>query len=98
RELLDRFLFEPEDVVVALGQDGLVANVAKYLAGQPVIGVNPDPGRYDGVLVRNPPQAVADLLDAAVAGRARVERRTMAAASLDDGQHLIALNEVFIGH
>jgi hypothetical protein len=98
RELLDRFLFEPEDVVVALGQDGLVANVAKYLAGQPVIGVNPDPGRYDGVLVRNSPDAVADLLASAVTGKARTERRTMARASLDDGQHLIALNEVFIGH
>lgn len=98
RELLDRFLFEPEDVVVALGQDGLVANVAKYLAGQPVIGVNPDPGRYDGILVRNPPEAVADLLSAAVAGKAGTERRTMVRASLDDGQHLIALNEVFVGH
>jgi len=42
---LDRFLFEPEDVVVAVGQDGLVANVAKYLTGQPVIGCNPDPKR-----------------------------------------------------
>ena len=42
RSELDRFLFEPEDVVVAVGQDGLVANVAKYLDGQPVIGVNPD--------------------------------------------------------
>src|SRR5688572_6063299 len=48
---LDRFLFEPEDIVVALGQDGLVANVAKYLRGQPVIGLNPDPESYDGVLV-----------------------------------------------
>src|SRR5690349_1799433 len=28
---LDRFLFAPEDVVVAVGQDGLVANLAKYL-------------------------------------------------------------------
>lgn len=38
---LDRFLFEPDDIVLALGQDGLVANVAKYLDGQPVIGSNP---------------------------------------------------------
>src|SRR5919206_3145107 len=30
----DRFLFAPEDLVVAVGQDGLVANVAKYLTGQ----------------------------------------------------------------
>src|SRR5688572_23101681 len=31
RAELDRFLFEPDDLVIALGQDGLVANIAKYL-------------------------------------------------------------------
>src|SRR3954469_10821445 len=36
-------VFEPEDVVVVLGQDGLVANVAKCLDGQPVIGLNLEP-------------------------------------------------------
>src|SRR5881394_2770555 len=41
RRDLDRFLFEPDDVVFAVGQDGLVANVAKYLTGQPIVGVNP---------------------------------------------------------
>jgi len=53
RSDLDRFLFEPEDVVIVVGQDGLVANTAKYLSGQPVIGVNPDPGDGMGVLVRH---------------------------------------------
>ena len=48
---LPRFLFAPEDLVVVVGQDGLVANVAKYLDGQPVIGVDPEPGRNPGVLV-----------------------------------------------
>src|SRR4051812_4891127 len=28
---VSRFLFSPEDVVVVVGQDGLVANTAKYL-------------------------------------------------------------------
>ena len=50
---LDRFLFEPDDLVVVVGQDGLVANVAKYLEGQPVIGIDPEPGRNVGVLVRH---------------------------------------------
>ena len=98
RSDLDRFLFEPGDVVVVLGQDGLVANVAKYLSGQPVIGLNPDPSRNEGALVRHPPTATPDLLADAVAGRARIEERTMAAARLDDGQRLLALNEVFLGH
>jgi len=96
---LDRFLFEPDDIVVVLGQDGLVANVAKYLeAEQAVIGLNPDPERYPGVLVPHPPAAAADLMADVASGRALFERRTMAQASLDDGQQLFALNEVFIGH
>jgi NAD kinase len=98
RAELARFVFEPDDVVVVLGQDGLVPNVAKYLDGQLVVGVNPDPSLYDGPLVRHRVEAVGDLLAAAAAGRAPVEARTMVEARLDDGQRLLALNEVFVGH
>ena len=98
RAELDRFLFEPEDVVLVVGQDGLVANVAKYLDGQPVIGLNPEPDRYPGVLVPHPPKAAADLLADVAAGRERAEPLTMASAALDDGQTLLALNELFVGH
>lgn len=97
RDDLDRFLFEPGDVVVAIGQDGLVANLAKYLDGQVVVGVDPEPGRNPGVLVRFRAEHAGALLQAAVAG-ASVEERTMVAARLDDGQELVALNEVFVGH
>ncbi len=95
---LDRFVFEPDDIVVALGQDGLVANLAKYLHGQPVIGLNPMPQRYDGVLVRYAPDAAAELLPMAAADAPSVDSLTMVQASLDDGQKLLALNEIFIGH
>jgi hypothetical protein len=95
---LSRFLFAPEDVVVAVGQDGLVANVAKYLHGQPVIGVDPSVGRNPGVLVRHRPEELAGLLRSVVAGGAVVEERTMVEAVTDDGQSLVALNEVFVGH
>ena len=98
RAELDRFLFAEDDVVVVLGQDGLVANVAKYLRGQPVVGLNPDPERISGALVRHAPQAAADMLADVAAGRAPIEARTMARAALDDGQELLALNEVFVGH
>ncbi len=94
---LDRFLFEPDDVVIAVGQDGLVANVAKYLRGQPVIGVNPSKTLYDGVLVRHTPQSVQKLLDDAAKG-CPCEERTMVEASTPDGQRLVALNEVYVGH
>src|SRR5690242_10978536 len=82
---LARFVFEPEDLVVAAGQDGLVANAAKYLGGQLVLGVNPDPERYDGVLVPHRPDRAAGLLRAMAAGRVEVEERTMVEARLDDG-------------
>jgi len=95
RDDLPRFLFAPEDVVVAVGQDGLVANVAKYLDGQPVIGVDPEPGRNPGVLVRHTADTVGSLLKA---GEYTTRDLTMVAATLDDGQELLGLNEVYIGH
>ncbi len=95
---LDRFLFERDDVVVALGQDGLVANVAKYLAGQVVVGLNPDRGSSRGVLVKHGPADALELVLAANEPTARVEERTLVACDLDDGQRLVALNEVFVGH
>jgi len=98
RHDLDRFLFAPEDVVVAVGQDGLVANLAKYLSGQPVLGVNPAPDLFEGVLVPLREDQVARLLPAAAAGAVDLERRTMARAVLEDGQALQALNEIFVGH
>jgi len=98
REALDRFLFEPEDLVVAVGQDGLVANVAKYLQGQCVIGINPSPERYPGVLVPHPPDRAGPLLLAAAERAVTIQARIMVEAHLDDGQQLLALNEVFVGH
>jgi NAD kinase len=99
RRDLDRFVFGPEDVVVAVGQDGLVANVAKYLSGQIVIGLNPAPDRNPGVLVRHAPVAIDELLRTASSGvDAAVESRAMVEATLDDGQTLRALNEIYVGH
>ncbi|MQY09093.1 diacylglycerol kinase catalytic domain-containing protein [Actinomadura macrotermitis] len=95
---LDRFLFAPDDLVVVAGQDGLVANVAKYLDGQPVIGLNPDPARNPGVLVPHPVAACAELLRLAASDRVDCEERAMVAASTDDRRELLALNEVYVGH
>ncbi|HXU06686.1 MAG TPA: hypothetical protein VN903_37275 [Polyangia bacterium] len=94
---LSRFVFGPEDLIIVVGQDGLVANVAKYLSGQAVLGVNPDRDLYDGILVRHEPEAARDLL-ANSAGRWRTEMRTMVQATTDDGQRVLALNEIFVGH
>ncbi len=95
---LAQFLFSAEDVVVVVGQDGLVANVAKYLDGQPVVGIDPEPGRNAGVLVRHRPDDAAVLLAATGAGSVVTEPRTMVEAVLDDGQRITALNELYLGH
>src|SRR5512139_3486449 len=85
RRYLPNFVFGPEDTVVTLGQDGLVANTIKYLQGQPVVGVNPDPARWDGKLL---PFKVGDLTKVVpeVFRRQRPTRLiTMAKASLNNG-------------
>ncbi|MEW2162151.1 hypothetical protein AB0912_04000 [Streptomyces sp. NPDC007084] len=92
---LDRFLFAPEDVVVVVGQDGLVANVAKYLAGQPVVGIDAEPGRNPGVLVRHRAGDAKALLGSAFTGTA--DELTMVEAVADDTQRLVALNEIYLG-
>ncbi|MFE9934250.1 hypothetical protein [Streptomyces sp. NPDC005533] len=94
---LDRFLFAPEDVVVVVGQDGLVANTAKYLRGQPVVGIDTDPGRNPGVLVRHRGADAGALLRAATAAGGRAEELTMVEAVADDTQRLLALNEIYLG-
>ena len=92
RGQLSRFLFEPDDLVVVVGQDGLIPNVSKYLRDQPVLGIGPG---TPGVLCRHSPGDLRDLL----AGRTRPETevRTMVEAIVDDGQRLRALNEIFAG-
>jgi len=99
RAELPRFLFEPGDIIVVAGQDGLVANLAKYLDGQVVIGINPEPDRNPGVLVPYPPEAAQALLATASSPGAaeHVENLAMVQAGTDDGQRLTALNEIYIG-
>ncbi|WP_282689927.1 MULTISPECIES: hypothetical protein [unclassified Streptomyces] len=94
---LDRFLFAPEDVVVVVGQDGLVANTAKYLSGQAVVGIDTAPGRNPGVLVRHRHADTAALLRAATASAGKAEELTMVEAVADDTQRLLALNEIYLG-
>jgi len=98
---LATFLFAPDDVLIVVGQDGLVPNVAKYLDGQLTIGINPDPQRYDGVLCPHPPEVMPLLLEwleTRATGPFQLEQRSMALVAREDGLQLLALNEVFVGH
>ncbi len=95
---LNRFLFFPNDIVVALGQDGLVANLAKYLDGQPVIGVTPSTDMGEGVLTPHALKTLPDLLQRSGAGDIEAQARAMVEAQIAGGDRLLALNELFIGH
>jgi len=95
RDELARFVFGPEDIIVTVGPDGLVANAAKYVTTQPVIGVAVGaPGALAGFAATQ----VAQVLPAVAAGRAPELARTMVMARLDDGQCLYGLNDVYVGH
>ncbi len=97
RSFLPTYLFTRSDLIVALGQDGLVANTAKYVGEQPILGVNPDPQRYDGILVPLKLQDVKRHIDMAVSATAAIASVTLAEASLNDGQRLLAFNDLYIG-
>ena len=97
RGFLPNFIFGPHDIVVALGQDGVVANTMKYLDGHPLIGLNPDSGRHDGILLPFRPADLAAVLPEVAAGKRATKAVTMAKASLTDGQVLYAVNDLFIG-
>lgn len=97
RRLVPTFTFLPEDIVVTLGQDGLVANTAKYIGKQPLIAVNPDPERFDGVLLPFLPAKAGQALEKVMEGRCQIRGVTLAEASLHDGQRLLAFNDLFVG-
>jgi NAD kinase len=97
RRYLSNFIFGTDDIVVVLGQDGLVANTLKYLDGQHVLGVNPDARRWDGVLLPFRPDDLHKVMPEEVARRRPLKRVTMAKASLNTGETLYAVNDLFIG-
>lgn len=97
RSFLPNFIFAADDIVIALGQDGLVANALKYLDGQPMVGVNPDPYRWDGILLPFEPKDISSLLPEVLRDQRGHKAVTMAEAVLSDGQHLLAVNDLFIG-
>jgi NAD kinase len=97
RRFVPNFMFGDDDVIVVLGQDGLVANTLKYLDRQPVVGVNPDPGRWDGVLLPFEAGDLEKIIPEVLSGQRRISDITMAKAELSDGQRLYGVNDLFIG-
>lgn len=97
RDFLPNYIVAPTDLILTLGQDGLVANTAKYVKGQPIVAVNPDPDRFDGVLLPFQVRDVGDVVRRAIAGALTLTSVTLAEARLADGQRLLAFNDLFIG-
>lgn len=97
RALVPTYVFSKSDLIITLGQDGLVANTAKYVGGQPILAVNPDSERFDGILLPFQPGDLRPNLERALASKSRVRAVTLAEAKLKDGQRLLAFNDLFIG-
>ncbi len=94
---LPAFLFNPNQVVIVIGQDGLVANTAKYVNGIPIIAVNPDIERYDGVLLPFNSDNFIVAVEKVITQQFNTKIATLAEARLNDGQRLLAFNDLFIG-
>lgn len=97
RSLVPNMVFGPADVVVAVGQDGLVANVAKYAVGLPIVGVNPDRSTIDGVLLPFEWRQARSAVQRVLERKAKFREVTLAEARLNNGQRLLAFNDLFIG-
>ncbi len=97
RAMLPNFVFGPEDIVVVLGQDGLVANTLKYCNGQPLVGVNPEPQRWDGKLLPFTVRDLDKIIREVLRRRRSVKQVTMAKVTLNTGPALYAVNDFFIG-
>lgn len=97
RRFLPSYRFGPRDIVIVIGQDGLVANTMKYLDDQPVIGVNPDPARWDGQLLRFEIDNLTDVVSRTESQDIDTRDVTFAEAKTNDGQRLLAINDLFIG-
>ncbi|GHO51795.1 NAD(+)/NADH kinase [Ktedonobacter robiniae] len=97
RDFLPTYQFRERDLVVTIGPDGLVINTAKYLTTQPILALNPDPQRIDGVLIPFHYKQVLSVVEQAARGRSEIRHVSMVKATLNDGQRLYAINDLFIG-
>ena len=97
RALVPTFLFTGKELVVTVGPDGLVANVAKYVGEQPLVGVNPDPERIDGVLLPFDVERARTAVRHVLERKARLRSVTLAEVVLSDGQRMLGFNDLFLG-
>jgi len=97
RSFVSSFIFAENMLIIVVGQDGLVANVAKYSKSLPIIAVNPDPETYDGVLLPFSSDTFMHAVHAVLNGNYTSRKMSFAEVKLNDGQKLLAVNDLFIG-
>lgn len=100
RDMLANFhFFDPAfcPAVMVIGPDGLVANAAKYVRDVPIIGVNPDPKRNDGILLPFSVTEARAAVQRVIKNSARIREVTLAEVQTNDGQQMLAFNEFFVG-
>ena len=96
RALLPSVSFLKDDVLIAIGQDGLVANTLRYAGAFPIFGVNPDSASYEGTLLHFSVQGIVNYLKSPSANP-EYEEITLAEGELSTGVKIRAANDIFIG-
>lgn len=97
RVYVPSYIFSEKNLIIVIGQDGLVANTAKYSKGIPIVAVNPDIKRFDGVLLPFNTSDFMEGVEAVISNNYHSKSMRFAEAKLNDGQRLLAFNDLFIG-
>ncbi|GAK98692.1 NAD(+)/NADH kinase [Nonlabens ulvanivorans] len=97
RQFVSSYIFSNKNIIIVIGQDGLVANTAKYSQGLPIIAVNPDTDRYDGILLPFNTNNFIEGVERVMTQNYQSKKMSFAEATLNDGQRLLAFNDLFIG-
>lgn len=97
RQYVSSYIFSKKNIIIVIGQDGLVANTAKYSDNLPIIAVNPDIERYDGILLPFNTMNFVQGVENVLTNKFNSKIMSFAEAKLNDGQRLLAFNDLFIG-
>ena len=97
RQYVSSYIFSKKNIIIVIGQDGLVANTAKYSDNLPIIAVNPDIERYDGILLPFNTMNFIQGVENVLTNKFNSKIMSFAEAKLNDGQRLLAFNDLFIG-
>lgn len=97
RQYVSSYIFSIKNIIIVIGQDGLVANTAKYSDNLPIIAVNPDTERYDGILLPFNTSNFIQGVENVLTNKYNAKIMSFAEAKLNDGQRLLAFNDLFIG-